>query len=46
MKNKEVEDQEMQDKQNFSERCKNAIEKSYGFKIPLPKSILKIENKK
>jgi hypothetical protein len=30
---------------DFSERCRLALEKSYGFKIPLPKSVGK-HNKK
>jgi hypothetical protein len=28
-----------QDVQNLSEKCRVALEKSYGFKIPVPKSI-------
>ncbi|HUK84308.1 MAG TPA: hypothetical protein VLU95_00450 [Candidatus Acidoferrum sp.] len=30
-----------QDPPTLSERCRIALEKSYGFKIPMPKSVRK-----
>jgi len=36
MKKEEI---EIQNVQLLSEKCRIALEKSYGFKIPLPKSL-------
>jgi hypothetical protein len=41
----EKEDIEIQNVQTLSEKCRIALEKSYGFKIPLPKSIGKQRKK-
>jgi hypothetical protein len=39
MGQEEFETQEKPETMNLSERCRIAIERSYGFKVPLPKSI-------
>jgi hypothetical protein len=34
------------DENNFAERCKLALEKSWGTPIPKPKALLKIKSEK
>lgn len=46
MENEEIVTQEEHDEESLSDRCKEALEKSYGSKIPLPKSMAKLNNKK
>jgi hypothetical protein len=42
MKKEEI---DLQNVQLLSEKCRIALEKSYGFKVPLPKSLAKSAKK-
>jgi len=34
------------DENNFAEKCKHALEKSWGMQIPKPKALLKVKSEK
>jgi len=41
MKKEEFTEDAIPDMQNLSEKCRISLEKSFGFRIPLPKGIVK-----